>query len=144
VCGPKDFSTRKNCKAGNNAEGWIVDMTNVIIIANKALGPDKQMVIREVNIADNQVHVDLSGSIYVEDAAEILKKFIDFFERGYSFFYVDMSEVDYIDSFGLGVLFFIHNRSMQNGGKLKLKGLRGQVRELFKSICLDKIIEILP
>ncbi|MBP2665362.1 MAG: rsbV [Firmicutes bacterium] len=144
MCVVQKISQREEIATCNNTERWIDEMTNVMIIANKALGPDKQMVIREVNIADDQVYVDLSGSIYVEDAAEVLKKFIDFFGHGYRSFYVDMSEVDYIDSFGLGVLFFIHSRSMQNGGKLRLKGLRGQVRELFKVIRLDKIIEILP
>ena len=117
-------------------------MANVMIIAQKEPGQENQVGILEVTSVSNQVHVAVSGSIYAEDAAEMLKKFIGYFEKGHTSFLVDLSAVDYVDSFGLGVLYFIHNRAAEKGGKLSLKGLRGLVRELFELIRLDKIIEI--
>ena len=99
------------------------------------------MINREVKIVKDQIRVALTGSIYVEDAAEILKEFIGFFEHGHTSFLVDLSGVDNVDSFGLGVLYFIHNRVAEKGGRLRLKGLRGFVWELFELTRLNKIIE---
>jgi anti-anti-sigma factor len=118
-------------------------MSNVIY-ATRELEQAKQNIIQVVSVVENQVYVDLSGSVSAMDAVTVLKQFIDFFELGYNCFHIDMSEVDYIDSFGVGVMFFIHSRSKKNGGRLKLKGLHGISRQLFEKIRLDQIIEVLP
>ena len=118
-------------------------MSNVIY-ATRELEQTKHNTIQAVLVVENQVYVDLSGSICAMDAAAVLKRFIDFFELGYNCFHIDMSGVDYIDSFGVGVMFFIHSRSKKNGGRLKLKGLHGISRQLFEKIRLDQIIEVMP
>ena len=55
---------------------------------------------------------------------------------------LDLEKVDYIDSSGLGVLVAINKRTLQNRGKLIIKGINGLVKELFELTRLTKVFEI--
>lgn len=90
----------------------------------------------------NQVTVTLSGSIYVEDAAGLRERLIDYIDKGYNRFLINVAGVDYIDSSGLGVLVAIHKRAVQNHGKVIIKGLNGMVKELFELTRLNKVFEL--
>ena len=57
-------------------------------------------------------------------------------------FLLDLEKVDYIDSSGLGVLVAINKRTLQNRGKLIIKGINGLVKELFELTRLTKVFEI--
>ena len=92
------------------------------------------MAIQKVAIVNNQVQVALQGSIYVEESAEIMGKFVDMIGEGYTSFLVDLSDVDYIDSAGIGTLAALLKRVRKRDGDLKIRGLRGIVKEMF-AIC---------
>ena len=55
---------------------------------------------------------------------------------------VDLSGLQYISSAGLGVLLATQKRLMSSGSSLKLRNLRGHVREVFHYSGFDKIFEI--
>ena len=55
---------------------------------------------------------------------------------------VNMSQVNYIFSKGLGVLASIIKLVRESGGILKLYGLQIKVRELFLITMLDSVVEI--
>ena len=55
-------------------------------------------MIQEITVTDNHVIVNLSGSIYVEEAAQIRESLIGYIEKGHKTFVVDLGNVDYIDS----------------------------------------------
>jgi len=88
-------------------------------------------IIQEVTIDANQAQVALQGSIYVEEAAEIMRKFIALLDAGNTSFVVDFSEVDYIDSVGIGTLAAIQKRARKRDGGLKIRGLHGIVKQMF-------------
>ncbi len=90
----------------------------------------------------SQVIVKLSGSIYVEDAAKLRENLLNHIEQGHNNFLLDLEKVDYIDSSGLGVLVAINKRTLQNRGKLIIKGINGLVKELFELTRLTKVFEI--
>ena len=90
----------------------------------------------------SQVIVKLSGSIYVEDAAKLRENLLSHIEQGHNNFLLDLEKVDYIDSSGLGVLVAINKRTLQNRGKLIIKGINGLVKELFELTRLTKVFEI--
>ena len=92
------------------------------------------MTIQEVTIAGNQTRVTLQGSIYVEEAAEIMRKFSNLIDEGHTSFLVDFFEVDYIDSAGIGTLAAIQKRARKREGGLKIKGLRGIAKQMF-ALC---------
>jgi len=96
----------------------------------------------EVSIHDKQVRVIISGSIYVQDAAVLLENLLGFIDRGHITFLIDLSEVDYIDSSGLGTLITMHKRANKCHGSVTIKGLNGLVKELFALTRVDKVFDI--
>ncbi len=99
-------------------------------------------MIQEITVTDSNVLVSLSGSIYVEEAAQIRESLIGYIEKGHKTFLIDLGEVDYIDSSGLGTLVAIQKRALQNGGSVVIKGLKGLVKDLFELTRLTKVFEI--
>ncbi len=97
---------------------------------------------QEINIQDGQVFVNLYGSLYVEEAAVLRQKLLTHIDKGYNRFIVNLSNIDYIDSSGLGVLVAIHKRSLQHGGSVAISGLKGTVKELFELTRLNKVFEV--
>lgn len=91
------------------------------------------------NVVDNQVIVELTGSMYVEGAELLREKLIKYMEDGQKHFLIKMAKVDYIDSSGLGVLVSIHKRTRQANGSLVISGIAGFVKELFELTRLDKV-----
>lgn len=93
-------------------------------------------------IEPNLSQVILGGNLYVEEATELRETLIQEIDRGVHSINLDLSGLDYIDSSGLGVLIAIHKRCMQKGGSVKIKGLKGNIRELFELTRLTKVFEI--
>ncbi len=100
-------------------------------------------MFQEFSVVDNEVHVTLTGSIYVEEATAIRGKLIEYIDQGFRRFVITMQNVDYIDSSGLGVLVAVQKRAVQNGGGVAIKGIKGIVKELFELTRLNKVFEIL-
>ncbi len=99
-------------------------------------------MIKNIKVVDDQVVVMLSGSIYVEEAAAIRENLLQYIDKGFKKYLIDVANVDYIDSAGLGVLVAIQKRALQNGGGVVIKGLSGIVKELFELTRLTKVFEI--
>lgn len=99
-------------------------------------------MIQEITVTEKNVLVSLSGSIYVEEAAQIRKSLLGYIEIGHKNFIVDLSNVDYIDSSGLGMLVAIQKKTLQNGGNVIIKGVKGLVKDLFELTRLTKVFEI--
>jgi len=55
---------------------------------------------------------------------------------------VDLTDLNYMDSSGLGVLIGLHKQCKLNGKKLKIFGLSKQLKELFVLTSLNKILNI--
>lgn len=55
---------------------------------------------------------------------------------------VDMTELDYISSAGLGILLSTHKRLHDSGQKLTLKNLNPHIRRIFQISGLDKVIAV--
>ncbi len=94
------------------------------------------------NIVNNQVIVNLSGGMYVEGAEILREKLIKYMEEGQKHFVINMTNVDYIDSSGLGVLVSIHKRTRQSMGSLIISGATGFVKELFELTRLDRVFDM--
>ena len=93
-------------------------------------------------IVDNRIHIILQGTIYVEDAKEMTEKLVALIESGQTRLLIDLSQVEYIDSSGLGMLIRIQKIAVRNGGNVVLKGVQGIVRELFEMTRLTAIFTI--
>ncbi|MFE8700612.1 STAS domain-containing protein [Cytobacillus sp. FJAT-54145] len=97
---------------------------------------------KEISVQDNQVIVRLSDSIYVEEASTLRDSVLSYIDKGYSNFLLDLTNLRYIDSSGLGVLIAIQKRTAQQNGTLVIKGLNGAVKELFELTRLTQVFDI--
>jgi len=55
---------------------------------------------------------------------------------------IDLSEVDYIDSTGLGIFVGFYKALEANDGYVKITGVNTRLKRLFKITGLDSIIEV--
>ena len=76
-----------------------------------------------------------------EGFVEDLEKLVD---AGLRKIIVDCSELDYISSFGLGVLVRLHSRLARHGGNVKIASVKGMIVELMRLTKLNKLFEIYP
>lgn len=57
---------------------------------------------------------------------------------------LDLSDVNFIDSTGMGLIIYAFKR-LQSGGKdFRVCGAKGQPLELFKLLRVDRVIQIFP
>jgi anti-anti-sigma factor len=64
--------------------------------------------------------------------------------QGHRNFIFDMSEVSHIDSTGIGRFISSFNKVRQVGGKLRMAGATGQVRDGFRVTRLDTVFQFYP
>lgn len=55
---------------------------------------------------------------------------------------IDLKELDYISSLGLGILFSTQIRLKETGHALKLVHMNAHIRDVFKYTSFDKMFEI--
>lgn len=97
-----------------------------------------------VKVSGNQVAAVLMGDMYVEDAATFRNDMMEHLRAGENCFEIDMTQLRYIDSSGLGVLVTMHKKAAEQGGSVTIKGLTGSVKELFELTRLDKVFNLVP
>jgi anti-sigma B factor antagonist len=57
---------------------------------------------------------------------------------------LDVSDVDFMDSTGLGIVLGLLRRLREGGGTMKIAGAHGAVRRLLELTELDKVIPLVP
>ncbi|MDQ0253548.1 anti-sigma B factor antagonist [Evansella vedderi] len=92
------------------------------------------------DIRDNKVIVHLSGAIYSKEAALLREDLIHYITKGYYRFLFDFSQVNDIDSTGLGVIVTVRKRAIANGGSVVVNDLPPRAKELFNRTRLNKIL----
>ncbi|PSU33103.1 STAS domain-containing protein [Photobacterium lutimaris] len=56
---------------------------------------------------------------------------------------IDMTEVQFIDSCGIGAIVFLYKRLKSRGKTLRLLNVNGQPRQLMKMLRIDKVIPLI-
>jgi len=95
-----------------------------------------------IQFSGKQAKAALTGKIYAHDAGLVRDELIDGIERGAAEVRIDLSDVAYIDSTGLGVLVTIHKRTKERNGHLVLTGVKGMVEQLIRRTRLDTVLTI--
>ncbi|TSB45853.1 STAS domain-containing protein [Alkalicoccobacillus porphyridii] len=90
----------------------------------------------------NQKNVLLSGEIDTYTAPKLREALIPLAEASGSQLIIDLSEVQYIDSTGLGIFVGVLKATDTNGGSLTLTGMTERIKRLFVITGLDEVITI--
>lgn len=96
----------------------------------------------QINEFDGKVIVKLTGDLYVKSVAGLREELLKLISASKIYYVFDMSELQYIDSAGLGLLVTIQKRVIPQGGEVRIHGLHGTIKELFEQTRLDKVFII--
>ena len=92
---------------------------------------------------DGVTVLNLSGRFALGDGTRIFRQLIqDMLDQGKKKLALNLAEVFYIDSSGLGELVSAHTRVVKAGGKLKVFKISGRAHDLFQMTKLYMIFEI--
>lgn len=92
---------------------------------------------------DEVVIMDLAGRITIGEETVVLRDRIqEMLEAGDKNFLLNLSEVSYIDSSGLGLLVSSYTRVRNQQGQLKLLGLTHRVRDLMQITKLLTVFDV--
>lgn len=86
--------------------------------------------------------VELHGRLMMGEPVEAFRSMLEQLEaEGHTSGVLDMRDVDYIDSTGLGSLVYTHTRAQKAGGKIAMFGLSARQLEL---MVLTKLSVVFP
>jgi anti-sigma B factor antagonist len=91
----------------------------------------------EVRRERDHVIMAVAGEIDIATVAQLRERLFELADGGQSVI-VDLSQVSFVDSTGLGALVGAAKRAAANGGGLYVVGARPQIRQLFRVTGLDK------
>ncbi|MBB5174208.1 STAS domain-containing protein [Texcoconibacillus texcoconensis] len=96
----------------------------------------------QVQERENESTVFLQGEVDVYTASTLKESLLPLTEKQDEKVVVDLSEVDYIDSTGLGIFIGALKSTDKHGSSLKLVGLNDRVSRLFDITGLNEVMDI--
>jgi anti-sigma B factor antagonist len=92
-------------------------------------------------IAGEVTIIDLSGRLEIGEGSVILRETLQSISASARVL-INLAEVSFIDTSGLGELVSAHTRAQNAGTQLKLTGIPSRVDKLFQTTKLDRIFDI--
>jgi anti-sigma B factor antagonist len=116
------------------------------ILDRLGLGMQKPSPVK-MHVATRQLEsvtvLDVKGRITLGEGSVVLREMIrDLVEKGRKRILLNLHEVDYVDSSGLGELVRIHATLRKADGQMKLLNLSKRVEDLFKITSMDAVFDI--
>jgi anti-sigma B factor antagonist len=85
----------------------------------------------------------LEGRVDITNSSELKDMLYDLKEKGLKKIVLDMTELEYIDSSGLGRIFYFFSDFKKAGGNLEIHNVKNpNVKKVVEIVKLDKIITI--
>ncbi len=100
-----------------------------------------ELNIREENTGE-AVTVFLSGEVDIYSAQSLKERLYALADSIKSDLRIDCTELNYIDSTGLGIFVGALKKTKQYGGKIYIKNLKDSIKKLFLITGLDKVFII--
>lgn len=92
----------------------------------------------------SQMIVYVSGEVDIYTAPDLKKKVLKLTAQKGNTVIIDLSDVNYMDSTGIGVFISALKSTKENDSRLKLVNLQSSVMRLFEITGLIEIIDIQP
>jgi anti-sigma B factor antagonist len=86
--------------------------------------------------------VSLQGEVDLASAPQVRRSIYDLIDQGSHRLAIDFTEVDFMDSTGLGVLIGALKRLREHDGAMVLAGIKPAVARVFEVTGLDRIFTI--
>ena len=85
------------------------------------------------------LHKSIFHRPYVDDLRNFVINLIGENEKN---IFLDLSQIDYIDGVGLGVLFTIHKTAIYHDVNIRLFGLQPHIKQMFTQTRISKVLDI--
>lgn len=96
----------------------------------------------QLNESNSLWDVYLSGEMDVSTANEVKENLINLISKQSADIKLDMTNLDYIDSTGLGALIGVLKRLKENDRDIYITNTKKNVRKIFNITGLDKIFKV--
>ncbi|TDO85263.1 anti-sigma B factor antagonist [Halanaerobium saccharolyticum] len=94
-------------------------------------------------IDSNEVVISPEGEIDFSNSQQLKEELLQVFEQDYKQVILDFSEVESIDSSGLGKLLLFQKKLKEKDGTLIIRNVKSDyIKNMFEMIHLNKVIEI--
>jgi anti-sigma B factor antagonist len=93
---------------------------------------------------EDRTVLEVGGEIDVYTAPQLRERLIELVERGSRHIVVDMEQVEFLDSTGLGVLVGGLKRVRAHDGSLRLVCAQERILKIFRITGLEKVFGIYP
>lgn len=84
----------------------------------------------------------LNGEVDAFTASNLKTTLLEMTEKKNNFIVLDMSQISYMDSTGIGVIIAGYKSARKNEGTLVVQGLTSRVKRLFDITGLSEIVEV--
>ncbi|MCB9858534.1 MAG: STAS domain-containing protein [Phycisphaerales bacterium] len=106
------------------------------------MAEDIEKIVKEVRRVDGGTIVSLSGDVDLHHAPALHAALVQVANERPNRFILDLKDVPYIDSSGVGTLVEVFRRVSAYKGKMVLFGLNDRVRSVFEITKLDRFFNI--
>ncbi|WP_425539114.1 STAS domain-containing protein [Microaceticoccus formicicus] len=95
-----------------------------------------------VTTKENESLISLSGDLDIYTSPEFSKGILNEFEKNGKDIVIDASQLDYIDSTGLGAFISVYKALTESSKTIKLINVKPNVKKIFVITELDKLFKI--
>lgn len=95
-----------------------------------------------VDHSDGRVAARLSGDLDIVTSDAVKRELAQLIDDGNNAVALDLSDVGFVDSSGLGVLVAIHRHAEAQGSSFALRSITPQVRRLFEITRLGDLLTV--
>ena len=88
--------------------------------------------------------LDADGGLNSDTAEQFVTSIEKLVDAGLTKLIVDCSNLDYISSYGLGVLVRLHQRLKARGGHVKICSVKGLIAEVLEFTRLGRLFQMYP
>jgi anti-sigma B factor antagonist len=94
-------------------------------------------------VMSDRALISVKGDLDSEQAGEQLRKaFNKLYDQGQRTIVLDLTQVQIINSYGIGKVLMCYKRLKADNGVLMVKPLQGFVKETFELLMLDKLLPV--
>lgn len=127
-----------NDSVSNNAQIVVKSSKNVEISSSKESGGTMSEIINN----DGQVIVRPKRDIVISMSRVLKNELLSLISDSNKLLILDLTDVEMIDSVGIGVFITVHNTLKKIGGSLRVINTSKDIYGLFKMMRLDRHFEI--
>lgn len=95
-----------------------------------------------VDRSDTAASARLSGDLDIVTSDDVKRELVELIDAGHRELSLDLADIGFVDSSGLGVLVAVHRHAEAQGGSFVVRSTPPQVRRLFEITRLGDLLTV--